>query len=835
MKLVKKLSIFALSALLTFGSACTPNEKPTGGDKEGLYYGTPNQDFTVYDNKNYNEYLMGEKVTIANQWEGYGIGDPFVMRWNGAYYLYCSTLNDTVGVRAYKSADLINWAPLTGEGLVEGYVSDDPVSRSAYAPEVYYFNGKFYMYTSPAGAGHYILVADKPEGPFVKATNNFGMSIDGSVLIDDDESMWFTYADGAGIRMAKMEDMLTMNTSSTPVLTGTSIGGWTEGPYILKRDGIYYLTYTGNHVASDGYRIAYATADNVANATGKVDRNAWTRGENNPLVLETESELKGLGHSSTVMGPDMDSYYLVYHMLNSSGGPNRSLGIDRLTFSGKQMSATPLLTGSITPSLPEFYSNGKDAEKLIATPDGNLISNAQHDKNAFTAEFNVQGASAYEFAVDFKDAQNYVSVELDLSAKTIALLKVQNGVRSEIEARALVNEFKADALHTVRVAYRNGLVDVTFDNMTKIDNAELTIANGGQIGYINLSESATVGYTAFSNVAMGLSDQNEAKQAEGIIGSANYLAHDKYCKPYNLTEGALEVTDDSDYYGAKALTLKGKGNFATYLVNFQKAGRFGLELVYRAEDAGKTIGVKLYNGTVWRCKLPEVEGYEGFVKAMVAEFDVTAGITPVRIENLGSEDISFVSFRFIEVSAITPSYENTLENYAEKGADYKTIWKIKEGGHYAKAGTRQLVYFGDNTITDFTLEVDIMLEGATSTSTAGIVFHAQNYAASSHDNYRSMQGYYVAVNNSYITLERLNFSDGTQRLATVAGKDNNPYHESDKFITLKVQVRGNKTTVWANGNMVIETVDANPFSAGKIGLYTDGAAVVYKNLKISAQ
>ncbi|MFQ7078012.1 MAG: hypothetical protein ACLRSW_08775 [Christensenellaceae bacterium] len=36
-----------------------------------------------------------------------------------------------------------------------------------------------------------------------------------------------------------------------------------EGSYILKRDGIYYLTYTGNHVASDEYRIAYSTADSL--------------------------------------------------------------------------------------------------------------------------------------------------------------------------------------------------------------------------------------------------------------------------------------------------------------------------------------------------------------------------------------------------------------------------------------------------------------------------------------------------------------------------------------------------------------------------------------------
>ncbi len=368
--------------------------------------------------------------------------------------------------------------------------------------------------------------------------------------------------------------------------------------------------------------------------------------------------------------------------------------------------------------------------------------------------------------------------------------------------------------------------------MTKIDNASIDFG-GGKIGYKNLSAEAVVGFTAFSNVAMGLSDQNEAKQAESLIGASNYLAHDKYCAPYSLGENAISTVEMGEYYGAKSLTLA-KNDYATYLTNFHKAGRYGLELIYRAEDAGKKIGVKLYNGTVWRCTLPTVAGYESdYVKALVGEFDVTAGITPVRIENIDRKDVNIVGFRFVEVSNITPSYENALDNYAEKGADYKTIWKIKDGGHYAKAGTRQLVYFGDNTITDFTLEVDVKLEGATGTSTAGIVFHAKNYAASSHDNYTSIQGYYVSINNNYVRLERLNFADGSSNMQTVAGGDN-PYKTSDKFITLKIQVRGNQISVWADGALLIKTSDANPFTAGKIGLYTNGAAVVFKNLRISA-
>ena len=122
---------------------------------------------------------------------------------------------------------------MTGSGLEEGYVSQDPVTLAAYAPEVYYYNGTFYMYTSPGGNGHCILTSSSPEGPFVAATGNFGLSIDGSVLIDDDEQMYFSYASNQGIRMARMTDMLTIDTSSTPALTGVQIGGWTAGSYIM--------------------------------------------------------------------------------------------------------------------------------------------------------------------------------------------------------------------------------------------------------------------------------------------------------------------------------------------------------------------------------------------------------------------------------------------------------------------------------------------------------------------------------------------------------------------------------------------------------------------------
>ena len=836
MKIIKNLSLAALTAALLLGTAaCAEQGGQGGGDTPpSVEYTDPNSVVTTYDNRSYNEYLLGDDAVIDNQWLGYGIGDPFVMRYNGVYYLYVSSLDSEIGVRAYKSADLVNWAPVTGNGLKEGYVSEDTATLAAYAPEVYYFNGTFYMYTSPGGKGHYILTSSSPEGPFVRATDNFGLSIDGSVLIDDDEQMYFTYADNGGIRMARMTDMLTIDTTSTPVLNNTSIGGWTEGSYILKRDGIYYLTYTGNHVSSDGYRIAYSTAEEIPASNY---RNAFTRAQNNPIALETESELKGIGHSSTVLGPDMDSYYLAYHYLNSSGGPNRSLGIDRLTFNGTMMAVAPTLEGSVTPALPSFYASGRDEEKFETQGDF-LVSKTSANAD-FTAEFNVSGASSSTFVFGYVDAQNYMSVAVDLAAKTVKLNNTVGGATTEVASGTLVNDFAADKLHTVRVAARGGVVDVVFDNMTKIDNASLNRV-AGKIGYLSLAENAEVGYTAYSDVAMGMSDEREAKQAGTYVGASAYLHDDTYTDGFDLSSasGVQTISAETGDYrleGWKALTLGAEGDDASYLVYNQATGRYGLELVYPAADGGKEIGVRIdgvNGGTVWRCTLPAVatEVVNGYVKAIVGEFDVAEGARIVRLENVG-DSVTFAAFRFVETSSATPEYEQSLATYAEKGADYKTIWKIKDEGHYAKAGTRQLVYFGDDSVTDFTLEVDVLLEGATgSSSTAGIVFRAGNYASSPYDSYMSIQGYYLALNNNSVTLNRLNYADDSRSIAA----DARQAPESDRYYTIRIQARGNTFTVWIDDTQLFEVTDDWAFVNGKVGLYTDGAAVIFKNLKIGA-
>ncbi|MDR2805307.1 MAG: family 43 glycosylhydrolase, partial [Dysgonamonadaceae bacterium] len=112
-------------------------------------------------------------------------GDPFIMLHNGTYYAYGTSSPD--GIIVYTSGDLATWQiPENNLALSKADVWAD---RWFWAPEVYYINGKFYMYYS---ADEHICaaVADNPLGPFrqevQKPMIEGEQCIDNSLFIDDD-------------------------------------------------------------------------------------------------------------------------------------------------------------------------------------------------------------------------------------------------------------------------------------------------------------------------------------------------------------------------------------------------------------------------------------------------------------------------------------------------------------------------------------------------------------------------------------------------------------------------------------------------------------------------
>ena len=119
-----------------------------------------------------------------------------------------------------------------------------------------------------------MAVADNPLGPFTQQEKKWlseERAIDGHFFLDDDGQVYIYYVrlrGGNKIYVTTMaEDMLSMDEESEKELL---VGGgqeWetydcrvAEGPFIIKHNGLYYMTYSSNHTRSPYYAIGCATA-----------------------------------------------------------------------------------------------------------------------------------------------------------------------------------------------------------------------------------------------------------------------------------------------------------------------------------------------------------------------------------------------------------------------------------------------------------------------------------------------------------------------------------------------------------------------------------------------
>lgn len=821
---MKRKFIFGMALTLVFGGAsvgCAPQTSDEGGQvtPSTLVDNDPTLDETktISDSQLYKNNFGEDR--IPNQWDSYGVGDPFVYRWNGTYYLYVSTKDGNLGVRAWKSHDLLNWTPCTGEGLREGYVSEDPTTISAYAPEVFYKNGKFYMVQSPGGSGHYIYESDSPEGPFVKISNQLDTSIDGSFFYASDENVYLLKASNQGIVGNQLNDDLVSTGNKNVRFANTSLGSWTEGPYLLERDGIYYMTFTGVHVVSPAYRVSYAysTAEDFYN------NNAFTFGDN--IILNTSNDYQGLGHSSTVLGPNMDSYYIAYHNLISSGGPIRGFNIARLDFNGTEMSANhPELENNIAPELATFNSyDGK--ENFEESGDFMLSNKASED--AFTVEWNVTGTGA-KLIFSYIDDSNYAYATIDNNV--IKVMQVNEGKESEVTKYELKKEYDYTKLHTLRLSYEDNQFDINFDSMALVNDFAATF-KAGKVGY-NKADTFTLGYVGFSNYAEGSSQNTDVKQ-DKVIASGYSIEKSKLGEGSGLEKIEETTAPDPDYslnsvVGANYMHLANKLDRATYEVYFSESGVKSVDVRVPSEMLGKKIGIKVNNGDIYEYTLPEYTAEASDYLLTLGNIKVNKGVNNISFYNVG-DDVKFMDATFNDTTDVKMEFKNDLSDYVDKGVTYLNAWKIKNGGHYALAGTRQLVYFGDTTIKDVDVEVTVNFDGGTLSNTAGIIVAGKNAAFSIHDNANSIQGYYCAVNNSDILLYDANYNK-----TVTAGTNYVRDHQLDsgKDIVLRVVKVGKNIKYYVNGNLMIEYTSPLGQTQGYVGLYTNGAAVTYKNLTI---
>lgn len=715
---------------------------------------------------------------LDQEWEDYGIGDPYVLRFDGKYYLYCSTKDRRIGVKSWSSDDLVNWR-------YEGLVTEEAISEGAYAPEVVYWNGVFYMYTSPAGKGHYVLQSDKPTGPFVVKTDNLGFTIDGSVFIDDDERWYFTHAKSNGIMASPMKDPYTIEPGQQ---LNASLGHWTEGSMIIKRNGRYFITYTGNHVFSKGYRVNYGV-----NHESPIDK--YTIPENNPILISTANDFNGLGHSATVMGPDLDSYYMVYHNLvgrSAEGPPVRKLNLDRLVFNGDKMSVLGPTHGTPqeAPRMPAFQDvpgaapSADKWEPLSGASGKEIWVTKAVTGNLYTAEYNfkwpqAQGAgSLLDVIFAYGDADNYRSVRVNKATMELSLIERVNGVETVVATKPLPKATDLTKVHTIRMESGNSGTLLYWDGLLKIEGAAM-MGSFGRIGYAwPHGEKPDLHFTAFSNEA-GSSDVQALKPLPGMLEAV----HAEW-------EGKPTVQSGITPDGSEAVRLSKGEDGLLFRVNVREDGSYLLSVNAAKTSAGSTLKLEV-NGTTKSIKLDAslFADDAAWTKVPLGEFELKAGPQWLSLHGAKGE----VTLRYVEASPTIPVPE-------------QSVIKPTAVGLVNRFG-------GDVGWTDYTVNFDVTLKANTSDE-VGVLFRTTNESDFKDQVKDAFMGYTLAFHTDKVELRRVNYENTVEAASgSLLFKPGQTHH-------LSVKLKGSFIAVFSEDSdkPILTWRDPNAFLIGRVGL-----------------
>lgn len=279
------------------------------------------------------------------------IGDPYVLKYNGKYYMYATSSGE--GFLVWVSSNLVDWVQ-SGLALNRNNEGNKWGKGNFWAPEVKYYKGKFYMtYSAISENGKMkirIAQSDNPLGQFLNWSTPFLLGdqdsyIDGDLFIDGDKLYLYYVKDcstniinGKHVSQIYVSEINTnlMELTGSPKLILTpdqawegtgSDWMWNEGPFVMKHENLYYLLYSANVFNSAQYSVGVATSTSPMGD--------WTKYQNNPVLKQDNTlHVSGPGHCMVTTSPDSSEFFIVYHTHTYYDKPsgNRNMCIDRLYF-----------------------------------------------------------------------------------------------------------------------------------------------------------------------------------------------------------------------------------------------------------------------------------------------------------------------------------------------------------------------------------------------------------------------------------------------------------------------------------------------------------------------
>ena len=354
--------------------------------------------------------------------------DPSPHRWSdGKYYMYCSHDQDAdvdwnmVDYHVFSSTDLVNWV----DNGIAFKNTDSPFGNGAalWAPDCMYRNGLYYLYY-PQNSVIGVATSTSPTGPFTNArklyqTANSQYSYDPMIFVDDDNQAYLLVSSCMNPNGAFKPVLCKLGSDMMSITQETILsttGNFHEGPWLFKRNGIYYLTWGGG-----GCEYSTSTSLTGPYTSQGVICNQW-RNANGNLIPGNQQH------------PGIACFSGQWYFASAWGAPDnkrRQIFMEYLYFNadGTIKFITPDMQGVVAPGLPfyqveaENYStmSGVQTETCSDTNQGYDISFIENGYYAVYQNMNFgSSASSFQARVASANSGGTIEIHLDSLSGTLA-------------------------------------------------------------------------------------------------------------------------------------------------------------------------------------------------------------------------------------------------------------------------------------------------------------------------------------------------------------------------------------------------------------------------------
>jgi beta-xylosidase len=248
--------------------------------------------------------------------------DPAVLSVDGVFYAFAT---NTAGqnIQAARSTDLFEWSVLP-DAMPELGTWVQVMRGQIWAPETIVVDGEYRMYYTArdrASNRQCIGVASSgaPEGPYRDTADQplvcppgFQRAIDPHPYADGRQLyLYFSgvccdQPNGIFVQKLSRDGMTTISEPSLLLLADTPWEGTiAEAPTMVKRDGKYYLFYSGNDYRTDTYAVGYAIC--------KSPLGPCTKAQENPLLSTGASATRALGPGHQSIAKVGGDYWILFH------------------------------------------------------------------------------------------------------------------------------------------------------------------------------------------------------------------------------------------------------------------------------------------------------------------------------------------------------------------------------------------------------------------------------------------------------------------------------------------------------------------------------------------